>query len=83
MQNHEAGSGPYRLVSYQPGQQITVERFTGYHLGWGPRHVDRAVFRVLREEVARRIALVNGDADWIFVSSADTLAALAGSRASA
>ena len=77
LQNHEAGSGPYRLVSYQPGQQITVERFTGYHLGWGPRHVDRAVFRVLREEVARRIALVNGDADWIFVSSADTLAALA------
>lgn len=78
LQNHEAGSGPYRLASFQPGQQITVERFPGYHLGWGSRHVDRAVFRVLREEAARRIALVNGDADWIFVSSADTLAALAG-----
>ena len=78
LQNHEAGSGPYRMVSFQPGQQIAVERFPGYHLGWGPRHVERAVFRVLREEVARRIALVNGDADWIYVSSADTLAALAG-----
>ena len=77
LQNHEAGSGPYRLVSFQPGQRITVERFPGYHLGWRSRHVDRAVFRVLREEVVRRIALVNGDADWIYVSSADTLAALA------
>ena len=35
LQNHEAGSGPYRLVSFQPEQQITVERFPGYHLGWG------------------------------------------------
>ena len=70
LQNQEAGSGPYRLVSFQPGQRITVERFPGYHLGWRSRHVDRAVFRVLREEVARRIALVNGDADWIYVSSA-------------
>ena len=78
LQNHGAGSGgPYRLVSFQPEQQFTVERFPDYHLGWGSRHVDRAVFRVLREEVARRIALVNGDADWIYLSSADTLEALA------
>ena len=77
LQNHEAGSGPYRLVSFQPEQQIAVERFPDYHLGWGSRHVDRAVFRVLRQEVARRIALVNGDADWIYVTSADTLEALA------
>ena len=78
LQNHTAGAGPYRLVSFQSEQQVTVERNPGYHLGWGPRHVDRAVFRVIREEVARRIALVTGDADWIFVSSADTLQALAG-----
>ena len=77
LQNHEAGSGPYRMVSFQPEQSIAVERFPAYHRGWGPRHVERAVFRVLREEVARRIALVNGDADWIYVSSADTLEALA------
>ena len=45
LQNHEAGSGPYRLVSFQPEQQFTVERFPDYHLGWGSRHVERAVFR--------------------------------------
>ena len=78
LQNHEAGSGPYRLVSFQPEQQITVERFPGYHFGWESWQVDRAVFRVLRQEAARRMALVNGDADWMFVSSADTLEALAG-----
>ncbi|HJO05098.1 MAG TPA: ABC transporter substrate-binding protein, partial [Acidobacteriota bacterium] len=77
LQTHDAGAGPYRLVSFQPGQQFTVERFPEYHGGWNERHIESAVFRVIREEAARRIALVNGDADWIYVSSADTLEALA------
>ena len=50
LQNHEARNGPYRLVSFQPEQRFTVERFPDYHLGWGSRHVERAVFRVLRDE---------------------------------
>ena len=78
LQTHDAGSGPYLLVSFQPAQQFTVERFADYHGGWGERHIESAVFRVIREEAARRIALRNGDADWIYVSSADTLEALAG-----
>ncbi len=78
LQTHDAGAGPYRLVSFQPQQQFTVERFPAYHGGWGERHIDSAVFRVIREEAARRIALVNGDADWIYLSSADTLEALVG-----
>ncbi len=77
LQTHDAGAGPYRLVSFQPEQQFTVERFPEYHGGWGERHIESAVFRVIREEVARRIALVNGDADWIYLSSADTLEAFA------
>jgi peptide/nickel transport system substrate-binding protein len=76
LQTHDAGAGPYRLVSFQPEQQFTVERFPEYHGGWGERHIESAVFRVIREEVARRIALVNDDADWIYLSSADTLEAL-------
>lgn len=79
MQNHEAGSGPYRLVSFQP---VAVYRGALRRLppGFRSRHVERAVFRVLREEVARRIALVNGEADWVYLSSADTLEALADER---
>ena len=76
LQTHDAGSGPYRLVSFLPGQQFTLERFPDYHGGWEGEHIESAVFRVIREEVARRIALVNGDADWIYLSSADTLEAL-------
>lgn len=77
LQTHDAGAGPYRLVSFQPEQQFTLERFPDYHRGWGERHIESAVFRVIREEAARRIALVNGAADWIYLSSADTLEALA------
>lgn len=76
LQSNDAGSGPYRLVSFQPGQQFTLERFPDYHGGWEGEHIESAVFRVIREEAARRIALVNGDADWIYLSSADTLEAL-------
>ena len=76
LQANDAGSGPYRLVSFQPGQQFTLERFPEYHGGWAGEHIESAVFRVIREEAARRIALVNGDADWIYLSSADTLEAL-------
>lgn len=77
LQTNDAGGGPYRLVSFQPEQQFTVERFPDYHGGWRARHIESAVFRVIREEAARRIALVNGDADWVYLSSADTLEALA------
>ncbi|SVC05738.1 uncharacterized protein METZ01_LOCUS258592, partial [marine metagenome] len=44
LQNHDAGSGPYSLVSFQPEQQFTVERFYDYHGGWGDRHIEKAVF---------------------------------------
>lgn len=37
------GTGPYRAVKLQPGRQLTVERFPGYH--GPPSHVATAEFR--------------------------------------
>ena len=78
LQSHEAGSGPYRLVSFEPQQSYTIERFPDYFKGWRGQHIDSAVFRMIQAEGTRRMALENGDADWIYLSSADSFEALRG-----
>jgi peptide/nickel transport system substrate-binding protein len=76
LQDHEAGSGPYKLVSFEPEQQFTMEKFPDYFKGWNGSHADRVIFRVFKEEATRRLALENKDVDWALVYGADTFNAL-------
>jgi peptide/nickel transport system substrate-binding protein len=76
LNDNDAGSGPYRLASFEPEQQFTIERFDGYWRGWEGAHVARAIFRVIKEESARRLALENGEVDWALVGSVETWSAL-------
>ena len=76
LQDHEAGSGPYQLVSFEAQQRYTIERFPDYYKGWEGQHIDTAIFRAIRSESTRRIALENGDADWIYLASADAFEAM-------
>ena len=71
LQNNSAGSGPYTLVSFQPEQQFTIDAVPDYWQGWHEDHVERAIFRVIREESTRRLALQRGEVDWVRVGSAD------------
>ncbi|MFQ5795179.1 MAG: ABC transporter substrate-binding protein [Candidatus Bipolaricaulia bacterium] len=34
LSTHDAGSGPYMLVSHSPGDRLEAERFEDYFLGW-------------------------------------------------
>ncbi len=77
LQNHEAGSGPYQLVSFQPEQQFTMERFDDYFLGWHDGAADRVIIRVIKEESTRRLALERGDVDWARIGSTDSFQAFA------
>ncbi len=55
------GAGPYRIVSINPGVEITLEAFDGY---WRKTPgVKRLVFRSLPDETTRAAALKRGDAD--------------------
>lgn len=58
-----AGTGPYRLAEYRPGERIVLTRHDGY---WGetPRHA-RVEFRLLPNDAARTAALLAGDVDAI------------------
>jgi peptide/nickel transport system substrate-binding protein len=71
LQSNSAGSGPYTLVSFQPEQQFTIDAVEDYWQGWHDDFVERAIFRVIREESTRRLALQRGEVDWIRVGSAD------------
>lgn len=44
--SHDAGSGPYRLTSYQPNSQIVLTQFSNYWGGWSGKHVKQYIFKL-------------------------------------
>lgn len=53
------GTGPFRFVSFDPDNELVLERYDGY---WGERPTLRQlVFRVIPEVAARVTALVNDE----------------------
>jgi peptide/nickel transport system substrate-binding protein len=39
---HDAGSGPYMMVSHSPGERMEAVRFKDYFLGWGTPKMEEA-----------------------------------------
>jgi peptide/nickel transport system substrate-binding protein len=64
------GTGPFRFVSYRPGDKIEMVRNDIY---WGPKpHWARVNYRMITSDATRTAALLAGDADIIeFVPPAD------------
>ena len=58
------GTGPYKLVSRDPGVKIEFEKWTGW---WDkmPGNIDKATFFVIPNAAARVSALVSGEVDMI------------------
>ena len=55
------GAGPYKFVSFTPGQELTLEAFDQY---WRKTpSVRRLVFRVIPDEATRLAALKRGEVD--------------------
>ena len=53
------GTGPYRFVSYNPGDRIEMERFDDY---WGPKPFWKHVtYRIISNDASRTAALLAGD----------------------
>ena len=64
MLNEEGlGTGPYRIVSFEPEQQLILERYEEYWGGWEGNHFDRVIFRVVPENETRRQLIERGDVD--------------------
>jgi peptide/nickel transport system substrate-binding protein len=61
------GTGPFRFVRWDRGQQVVMERYDGYYGGSpdlppvGPAKLDRVIFRILPETSTRIAALRAGE----------------------
>ena len=62
---HACGTGPFKLVSFKPGEEVVLERFDGY---WGPKpYLDRVIYKFYRSDETRLFALQKGELDLAIV----------------
>ena len=59
---HSAGSGAYRIASWERNQQIVMDANPHYT---GKPALRQVIFKIVREMASRRLQLENGDADLI------------------
>lgn len=59
------GTGGWRLVSFDPGEQATLERNESYWRGWEGNHFERVIVRVVPEFATMRQLVEAGDVDII------------------
>jgi peptide/nickel transport system substrate-binding protein len=63
--NHLSGTGPFEIVSRQPGARIEFKRYPDYWDGDSPGNVDRLVMTPIAEDATRVAALLADDVDFI------------------
>jgi peptide/nickel transport system substrate-binding protein len=61
--DHDLGTGPYTIRSWDRTQQIVLTRFPGYWGGWGGPHFSTVVERTVPDAVTRRELIERGQAD--------------------
>lgn len=61
--NHMPGTGPYKLVRWDQGQQIILEKHEDYWRGWSGPHFDRIIIRYVEEVATASLMLQRGEAD--------------------
>lgn len=60
---HPAGTGPYKLASWTPGEKMVLSRNDAY---WGKKpYLDKIEVRIVPEDSARVMMLLSGEADAI------------------
>jgi len=65
------GTGPFRIVNWDRGNQVVLERFDGY---WGtPPSIERLVFRTVPEDTTRVAMLESGEVDVARVPAQDVI----------
>lgn len=72
-----AGTGPYRWVSYSPGEEAVIERYPDYWGGWEAGQATRVVISFVGDAVTRQQLLEAGQADITWALPTHSLPALA------
>lgn len=73
---NSAGTGPYKIERYEPGQRAILTRHDAYWGGWAAGAFDKVVFEVTEDTVLAQSKIENGAVDWTFGISYDNLEGL-------
>jgi peptide/nickel transport system substrate-binding protein len=75
--DHEAGSGPFTIKRWQPGDSYEFQAVNNYWWGW-PKggSLSGLIWKIVRESSSQRLSLLNGDAQMAFELSADDIGAV-------
>ena len=71
-----AGTGPYKIDSYDRGSRLIMTRNEDYWGGWSDGQFDTVVFEVVEDPVVRQQKIEAGTADFTYDVPADNLASL-------
>ncbi|MDP6351113.1 MAG: ABC transporter substrate-binding protein [Alphaproteobacteria bacterium] len=78
LRTHDAGSGAFRLVVWNPGEHLILDAVPDHH-GGAPA-IRRVVIRDIREPATQRVMLMRGDIDLARNLGPDQIVALAGAE---
>jgi peptide/nickel transport system substrate-binding protein len=82
LSSHDAGSGPYTLVYYDPTTKVVFKKFSEYWKGWGSNQPDTAVMEVFTEEASVKMAMESDTIDMtdytLAISTYEALANVSG-----
>ncbi len=70
------GTGPYKITTFDPGQQLLMEKYDGYWGGWSGDHFDKIELRGVTEENTRRQLLEQGAVDIVDTLTPEDITAL-------
>ncbi|GAB1475797.1 ABC transporter substrate-binding protein [Bacillota bacterium] len=62
-QGNEAGTGPYKLHSQTPGDEVILAKFEEYWGGWDGKHFETVIIKNIGENASRRQMIESGEAD--------------------
>lgn len=74
----DIGSGPYKLVEFNDGESLVLEKFDGYY-GTEPQ-IDTIVYKVIGDASSQEIAFKNGEINYVSLSNAAAAAAYEGTE---
>jgi len=73
---NEAGTGPYKLVSYAPNEETVFERYPDYWGGWTEGQPEKVVMKYVDEAATQRQMLEAGEVDFADGLSRDAIPAM-------
>lgn len=73
---HLNGAGPYKVVEFEPGKRIKLERFDGYYADSpkGRPAIKTVIFRTIPDLSTQQAELISGRVNWMYNVPADVAA---------